>query len=67
LCDSLNIYISIVAPKIDSVNYTGRGSKNDPVCDRTDDVLPGIDEINLRRASVRQRRVPVTRREDFLW
>jgi hypothetical protein len=27
----------------------------------------GIDEINLRRASVRQRKVPVTRREDFLW
>jgi hypothetical protein len=27
----------------------------------------GIDEINLRRASARQRKVPVTRKEDFLW
>jgi hypothetical protein len=27
----------------------------------------GIDEINLRRTSVRQRKVPVTRRGDLLW
>jgi hypothetical protein len=26
-----------------------------------------VDEINLRRISVRQRKVPITRREDFLW
>lgn len=27
----------------------------------------GIVEINLRRTSVRQRKIPITRREDFLW
>jgi hypothetical protein len=27
----------------------------------------GIDEINMPRTSVRQRKVPVTRREDILW
>jgi hypothetical protein len=29
--------------------------------------VAGIDEINLCRTSIRQRKVPVTRREDFLW
>jgi hypothetical protein len=29
--------------------------------------VTGMDEINLPRTSVRQRKVPVTRREDFLW
>jgi hypothetical protein len=27
----------------------------------------GTDGINLRRTPIRQRKVPVTRREDFLW
>jgi hypothetical protein len=54
LCDKENV----------RVNSENLEEKNEQ---RKQQQESGLDGINLRRISARQRTVPVTRREDFLW
>jgi hypothetical protein len=65
MVDNIGSCIEEMTTLFGSVNVNGENIRKNELWKQQQVI--GINEINLRRTSIRQRKVPVTRKEDSLW